>query len=46
MATVIKLKDETKRKLKQFAVKKLGDDIGRDVTFDTIVSILLKEVRK
>ncbi len=43
MATLIKIKENTKARLKRFAVKRFGDDVGNATTFDAIVSVLLKE---
>ncbi len=43
MATLIKIKEQTKARLKRFAVKRFGDDVGNATTFDAIVSVLLKE---
>jgi len=43
MATLIKVKEHTKARLKKFAVKRFGDDAANDITYDTIVSVLLKE---
>lgn len=43
MATLIKVKEHTKARLKKFAVRKFGDEVGHDATYDTIISILLKD---
>ena len=43
MATLIKVKEATKSRLKKFATKRFGDDVGNDATYDTIISVLLKE---
>ncbi len=43
MATLIKVKEHTKTRLKKFAVKRFGDDVGNATTYDAVISVLLKE---
>lgn len=46
VATLIKVKEHTKARLKKLAIGKFGREIGTDMTYDTIISLLLKEAEK
>jgi len=43
MSKLIKVKESTKSELKKFAIRRFGEDAGKDITYDTIISILLKD---